>query len=162
MDVKAGRYTANYPDDFVVLFIGMRVNKLRRLREWLPVRRAAFAMTKEALNLPDSPLLNSITVWSVSDPRVFFFVQYWRSFDELMAWANDTDLQHKPAQKAFFRRTAYNGNVGVWHETYKVNAGQFETIYANMPRMGLGSAGTFRELRKSSRGHDRMGNPAAH
>jgi len=162
MDIKAARYTANYPDEFVVLLIGLRVNQLWRVNEWWPVLRAAFAMTKEAKALPNSPLLESITVLSVSDWRVLFFVQYWRSFDELMSWANDSDLQHKPAQKAFLKRTAYNGHVGVWHETYKVAAGQFEAIYANMPRMGLAAAGTHRQLRKSSTGHDRMGDRNAH
>lgn len=162
MDVLAGRYTANYPDDFIVLFIGFRMNQIWRVNEWVPVMRDAFAMTKEALALPNKPLLNSYTVWSVSDPRVFFFIQHWRSFDDLMSWANDKELQHKPAQNAFFRRTAYNGHVGVWHETYKVSAGQFEAIYANMPRMSLASVGDYRELRGSSRGHDRMGDPKAH
>jgi Domain of unknown function (DUF4188) len=162
MEIKAGRATANYADDFVVLFIGIRVNYWRRFREWWPVFSSAFAMTKEALALPNTPLLNSNTVWSQSDRRLFFFVQHWRSFDELMEWANDGDLQHNPARKAFFKRTAYNGNVGVWHEAYKVQAGQFEAIYANMPRMSLASVGTYRDLRGSSRGHDRMGNPAAH
>ncbi|MUL75130.1 monooxygenase family protein [Mycolicibacterium sp. CBMA 226] len=162
MDIKANRTTANYPDDFVVLFIGLRVNKWWRFREWWPVLTSAFSMTKEALALPNTPLLNSNTVWSQSDRRLLFFVQHWRSFDELMAWANDSDLQHKPARKAFFKRTAYNGNVGVWHEAYKVQAGQFEAIYANMPRMSLASVGIQRDLRGSSRGHDRMGDPAAH
>jgi hypothetical protein len=162
MEIKAGRATANYPDDFVVLFIGIRVNSWRKFREWWPVFSAAFSMTKEALGLPNTPLLNSNTVWSQSDRRLFFFVQHWRSFDELMEWANDSDLQHKPARKAFFKRTAYNGNVGVWHEAYKVQAGQFEAIYANMPRMSLASVGTYRDLRPTSRGHDRMGDSAAH
>jgi hypothetical protein len=162
MDIKAARYTANYPDEFVVLLIGLRVNQLWRVNQWWPALRAAFAMTKEAKTLPNSPLLESITVHSVSDWRVLFFVQYWRSFDELMNWANNSDLQHKPAQKAFFKRTAYNGHVGVWHETYKVAAGQFEAIYANMPRMGLAAAGTYRQLRKSSTGHDRIGDRNAH
>lgn len=162
MEPKPSRTTANYPDDFVVLFIGIRVNKLGRIREWWPVFSSAFAMTKEALALPNTPLLNSNTVWSVSDPRLLFFVQHWRSFDELMEWANDDGLQHKPARKAFFKRTSYNGNVGIWHEAYKVQAGQFEAIYANMPRMSLAAAGTWRDLRGSSRGHDRMGDPAAY
>lgn len=161
MDVKAGRYTANYPDGFVLLLIGLRINKLWRVNEWAPVMRAAFAMTDEALKLPDTPLLNSNTVWSVSDPRVFFFVQHWRSFEELMVWANNKDLKHKPAQKAFFKRTAYNGNVGVWHEAYKVGKGQFEAIYANMPEFSLAAAGEYRSLREASTGHDRMGNPKA-
>lgn len=162
VDVKAGRYTANYPDGFVVLLIGLRINKLWRVSEWWPVMRASFAMTEEALKLPNTPLLNSNTVWSVSDKRVFFFIQHWRSFEELMVWANSPNLQHKPAQKAFFKRTAYNGNVGVWHEAYKVGAGQFEAIYANMPSSSLAAAGEFRPLRGSSRGHDRMGDPKAH
>ena len=29
-------------------------------------------------------------------------------------------------------------NVGIWHETYLVPAGSSETIYANMPLLGLG------------------------
>ena len=162
MDVKAGRYTANYPDDFVVLFIGFRINHLWRVNEWVPIIRAAFTMTKEARALPDEPLLHSFTTILGSDPRTMFFIQYWRSFDALMSWPNRADLKHKPAQRAFYKRTAYNGHVGVWHETYKVEAGQFETIYANMPRMGLAAAGTYRELRESSRGYDRMGNAHAH
>ena len=34
-----------------------------------------------------------------------------------------------------------SGFVGIWHETYKVQAGQCEAIYSGMPRWGLGSAG---------------------
>jgi len=63
--------------------------------------------------------------------------------------------------KAFSKRSGYTGNVGVWHETYKVKSGQFEAIYANMPRISLASAGTYRDLRGPSRAHDRMGDPAA-
>lgn len=161
MDIRAGRFTANYPDEFVVLLIGLRINKIHRVQEWAPVMRAAMSMTKQALKLPDTPLLHSNTVWSVTDPRVFFFIQHWRSFDELMAWANNKELQHKPAQKAFFKRTAYNGNVGIWHEAYKVSSGQFEAIYANMPEWSLAAAGEYRPLRAGSDGYDRMGNPRA-
>ena len=34
------------------------------------------------------------------------------------------------------------GDVGIWHETYLVPAGQYEAIYSGMPRWGLGRAGT--------------------
>lgn len=161
IDIKAGRYTANYPDGFVVLLIGLRINSLWRVNEWSPVMRAAFSMTQEALKLPNTPLLNSNTVWSVSDPRVFFFIQHWRSFEELMAWANNKDLQHKPAQKDFFKRTGYNGHVGIWHEAYKVEKGQFEAIYANMPEISMAAAGQYRSLRATSQAKDRMGDPQA-
>lgn len=50
----------------------------------------------------------------------------------------------------------------VWHETYKVAAGQFEAIYANMPAMSLAAAGEYVPLSKKSRDNDRMGDPKAH
>ncbi len=162
MNVKAGRYTANYPDEFVVFFIGMRINKLWRVNEWVPVARAAFAMNKELQEMPDSPLLESRSMLTLDDLRIPMFIQYWRSVEELEKWANNNDMRHRPAQREFFRRTAYNGNVGVWHETYLVGAGQFEAIYANMPRMGLAAAGEYRELRKASRLRDRVGTVDAH
>jgi hypothetical protein len=31
-----------------------------------------------------------------------------------------------------------DGAVGIWHETYVVPAGNTETIYGNMPLLGLG------------------------
>jgi hypothetical protein len=32
-------------------------------------------------------------------------------------------------------------NVGIWHETYGIRAGSFETVYSGMPPYGLGKAG---------------------
>ena len=34
-----------------------------------------------------------------------------------------------------------NGDVGIWHETYKVREGEYECIYNNMPKYGLGKVG---------------------
>jgi hypothetical protein len=157
MDVQAGRHTANYPDDFVVFFIGMRINHWWRVNEWVPVMWQAFAMVRELRNMPDSPLLQSRLVLSPGDWRIPFFIQHWRSVEELESWANDQDWSHKPAQRGFFRRTAYNGHVGVWHETYRVAAGQYEAIYANMPRISLAAAGEYGPLHATSRMRDRIG-----
>ena len=33
-----------------------------------------------------------------------------------------------------------NGVVGIYHETYLVNAGQYEAVYGNMPLFGLAAA----------------------
>lgn len=30
-----------------------------------------------------------------------------------------------------------SGDVGIWHETYQVQAGRFEAVYGNMPTFGL-------------------------
>jgi len=34
-----------------------------------------------------------------------------------------------------------SGDVGIWHETYRVHAGEYEAIYGDMPRIGLGAVG---------------------
>jgi hypothetical protein len=67
-------------------------------------------------------------------------IQYWRSFEQLHAYAHARDAKHLPAWAEFNRRIGSDGSVGVWHETYTVSPGQYETIYANMPRFGLGRA----------------------
>ena len=30
--------------------------------------------------------------------------------------------------------------MGIWHETYLVDAGKYEAVYGNMPKFGLGAA----------------------
>jgi len=68
-------------------------------------------------------------------------VQYWRSFDHLERYARNRDAQHWPAWVAFNRKVGNaSGDVGIWHETYKVAAGQYECIYGAMPRVGLAKA----------------------
>ena len=42
-----------------------------------------------------------------------------------------------PAWAAFNRAVASNGDVGIWHETYRVRPGDYECIYNNMPLFGL-------------------------
>jgi hypothetical protein len=36
---------------------------------------------------------------------------------------------------------ASRGDVGIWHETYKIKPGQYEAIYSGMPAYGLGKVG---------------------
>src|SRR5688500_19464990 len=35
-----------------------------------------------------------------------------------------------------------SGDVGIWHETYRVSAGVYECIYSGMPSFGLAKAAT--------------------
>jgi fumigallin biosynthesis monooxygenase-like protein len=70
-------------------------------------------------------------------------VQYWRSFDHLEAYARSQDAVHWPAWVAFNERTGNSrGDVGIWHETYQIRAGDYEAIYSGMPPIGLGAVGT--------------------
>ena len=69
-------------------------------------------------------------------------VQYWRSFEQLEAYARRSDQRHWPAWTAFNRSLgASRGDVGIWHETYRIHAGDYETIYSGMPPFGLGKVG---------------------
>lgn len=68
-------------------------------------------------------------------------VQYWKSFEHLEAYAKDRNGLHYPTWKAFNVKVKSNGDVGIWHETFKVRQGKYECIYNNMPRYGLGKIG---------------------
>jgi hypothetical protein len=86
---------------------------------------------------PEAGLLAWHNAW-IKGPAV---VQYWRSFEHLERFARAGGEPHLPAWKAFNQAIGASGDVGIWHETYKVRAGEAEAIYGNMPRIGLANAG---------------------
>jgi len=135
MGVVAERVTAEIEGDFVLFLIGMRINKLWRPDKWLPVFLAMPRMLKELeAQGPESGFLGAFSAG-------FTIVQYWRSFAALEAYARDPERAHWPAWTAFNRRMRRSrGDVGIWHETYLVRAGQYEAIYSGMPAHGLGAA----------------------
>ena len=58
------------------------------------------------------------------------------------SYARSRDSVHLPAWKAFNASVGKSrGDVGIWHETYQVRAGEYEGIYSGMPPFGLGLAG---------------------
>jgi hypothetical protein len=67
-------------------------------------------------------------------------IQYWRSTEDLERFARSPQEPHLQAWKRFNQAIGKDGSVGIWHETYRVDAGQYETIYGNMPRFGLAAA----------------------
>jgi hypothetical protein len=94
-------------------------------------------MIAELMKQPELGLLHAqyFVYW-----RGVAVVQYWKSFDHLHAYAHARNAKHLPAWAEFNRRVGGNGTVGIWHESYLVEPGKFETVYANMPRFGLGAA----------------------
>ena len=64
------------------------------------------------------------------------------SFRRMEAYARDREKLHALAWAAFNRAARdARGDVGIWHETYLIRDGQYESIYSGMPPTGLGSAG---------------------
>jgi hypothetical protein len=91
-------------------------------------------MIREAERNPESGFLGHIMSFGV-------IVQYWRSFEQLEAYARDPDRRHWPAWVDFNRRVGNSrGDVGIWHETYRVRAGEYECVYSGMPPFGLAQA----------------------
>lgn len=132
------RMTVEMEGDFVVFLIGMRINKFWKIHKWLPVAAAMPKMLKELSMNPESGLLG-FQIAGTLQPVV---IQYWKSFEHLEAYAKDRNSAHYPAWKAFNTNIRSNGDVGIWHETYQVKAGNYECVYNNMPRYGLGKVGT--------------------
>ncbi len=135
-EVRAERLTAETDGEFFVFLIGMRINKLWKLHKWLPVARAMGRMLNELGRDRDSGFLGAES-WS---GRTLVFVQYWRSFEQLEKYATDKMREHLPAWKAFNQAIGSNGDVGIWHETYRVRPGDYECVYNNMPPFGLAKA----------------------
>jgi hypothetical protein len=147
--IVAKRVTARIDGEFVVFLIGMRINKPWKLHKWLPVFQAMPRMIRELEARPESGFLGHIMSLGV-------IVQYWRSFEHLEAYARDHNQQHWPAWVDFNRRVgASRGDVGIWHETYRVREGEYECVYSGMPPFGLAKASATVEaigLLESARG----------
>ena len=137
MPVFPGRYTAQTDEPFVVFLIGFRVNRLFAFSSWMRVAAAMPPMIAELRRHPELGLLHAsyVVYW-----RGVAVIQYWRSFEHLHAYAHARDAKHLPAWAEFNRRIGGNGKVGIWHESYLVEPGKFETVYSNMPRFGLTAA----------------------
>jgi hypothetical protein len=136
--VFPGRYTAELGEEGAVVFlIGMRFNAWWRVDKWWAVFTAMPRMLAD-LARRDAGLLG----YHLWPGRTFLVLQYWRSVDELYAFAVDPQAPHAQAWRDFNRRVGAGGSVGVWHETYPVGPGRAEAIYANMPAFGLAAATT--------------------
>ena len=146
------RQSAKIDGDFVVFLIGMRINKLRAVRQWFSVAREMVPMLKELRADPSRGLLGVKTFFN---GRNIMMVQYWRSMEHLLRYARDPEAHHWPAWKRFYQRAYESGAVGIWHETYAVSG--YETIYGNMPPFGLGAAAELVPTRElGNRSADRL------
>ena len=129
------RMTTEIEGEFVVFLIGMRVNNWWKIYKWLPVFKAMPRMLKELSADPNSGLMGFRLL------NQFTLIQYWRSLDHLMVYARQKDRAHMPAWRAFNQvMGSDDSDVGIWHETYRIQPGNYEVIYRSMPALGLGEA----------------------
>ena len=135
--VVPGRFTAQTGEPFVVFLIGMRINKFFAFRKWIPTAMAMGPMLRSLYQRPEKGFLGAEVYFKLRGPVL---IQYWRSFDDLEKFARDKSEPHLGAWKRFNKAIGSDGSVGIWHETFLVDAGKYEALYGNMPVFGLAAA----------------------
>lgn len=133
------RVCAELEGDFVVFLLGSRITNPFKFWKWYQLGAAMKAMRTELAENPELGMLHAQDFYAYPD---LMTVQYWRSFEHLERYARAREHQHLPAWQNFYKTIGMNDDVGIWHETYLVKAGQYEAIYGSVPAMGLGLAGT--------------------
>lgn len=139
IDIVKEKMTVEVEGEFVVFLIGMRINSLWKIHKWLPV---SLAMTKIIKELRQKPELGFMGFESWFG-RTTLMVQYWKSIDHLLEYAQNKDANHTPAWLNFNDKIRKSGDVGLWHETYIVPNGKYECVYSNMPRFGFAKTGNY-------------------
>jgi len=113
---------SGYPD-LVVIYLGMRVNRLSGLRRLISLGPQ---IQQSVAGKPDGLLLHESVFFSLF-PLHVGMRQYWRDFSSLEAWTREG--YHRGWWKDFLRDS---GGTGFWHETYLMRGGM-EAIYDDVP-----------------------------
>lgn len=138
---QPGYTTAGATGDTVVLLIGMRINRFWAVHHWGPVMFAMLRMLYELRRAPERGLRGRILL--TASPRTYYVVQYWESKEKLYRYASAPDGFHHTVwgvANRKLREGRLRGHVGIWHETYIVPPGGYESIYFDMPPFGLAGA----------------------
>jgi hypothetical protein len=126
MTTKVDRRTVDlsaYPD-LVVIYLGMRVNRLAGIKMLLGIGPQ---ISGSAAAQPDGLLRHEMLLYSLF-PVHLGMRQYWRDRDSLMKWTRSDP--HREWWKNFLRDS---GGTGFWHESY-FRTGSMEAIYDDIPK----------------------------
>ena len=135
--VIPGSFTAQTYEPFVFFIIGMRFNKFFAFRKWIATAMAMGPMIRTLYEHPEKGFLGAQTLFAW---RGVTTIQYWRSFEDLEKFARDKDDPHLESWRKFNKTIGSDGSVGIFHETFLVDAGKYEALYGNMPVAGLAAA----------------------
>jgi hypothetical protein len=114
---------SGYPE-LVVIYLGMRVNRLTGLKTLFGFGPRISNSAKEH---PDGLLQHENVIYSVF-PMHVGMRQYWRDTDSLLTWTRSDP--HRQWWKEFLKNS---GGTGFWHETYFLRGGM-EAIYDDIPQ----------------------------
>lgn len=133
--VERGRKMARIKGDFVVFHIGACPNRaIDGFLKWMG--DAMEEMLEELEEHPELGCLGGETFVGTTGALV---IQYWRSIDQLNAYARNKNNKHASAWTKLMKKGRETADYGFWHETFEVKSGQYESIYVNCPPMLLGN-----------------------
>ena len=134
--VERGRKMAKIDGDFVIFHIGFRPNRhIDGFGKW--VGDAMKEMLQELEENPELGCLGGeIMVGAATGPLL---VQYWRSLDQLNAYARNADNKHAGPWAKLMKKGRETADYGFWHEAFEVKSGCYESIFVNCPPMMLGN-----------------------
>ena len=137
-EVKPGRFTAQVDGPFVVVRVGIRVNRFFLFWKWIPTLRATVPLLRALLRVQAPGLLGGFTLlyWQSS----IGIIQYWRSFDDLERFAHSKESGYHALWSRYQASPGANGSVGLWYEVFSVEPARYEVVYDNTPVIGLAAA----------------------
>jgi fumigallin biosynthesis monooxygenase-like protein len=145
-EMRLGKFAADNGEPVMVFLIGIRINKWRQPRHWLPLLLAMPAALTELTAQPDGDLLGYRLLLGPG-PRQAMLLQYWRNTGGLQAFARGPGSTHRAAQRRLWQHyAAAGGAVGVWHEMLPIAGGSYHSLYGNMPPTGIGASRPLRQL----------------
>ena len=157
-DIIHQQYSAKCDGDFVVFLIGARANGMHPFtKRFADLGNAFQSMVKELESDPSFGYMGGDTSISANDRKSkVVYIQYWRSYEALQKWTHTRLGIHVKAVAYYMKTDKDDGTYGIWHETYKVRDGEYESIYAHMPPMGLALATQIVPEPKHNNGPGRM------
>jgi hypothetical protein len=118
---------SSYPD-LVVIYLGMRVNRITGTKTLLGFGPKISASVNAH---PDGLLVHEVFLFSLF-PMHLGIRQYWRDQESLLKWTRSEP--HREWWQKFLKDS---GGTGFWHETY-LRRGGMEAIYDDIvPKIGL-------------------------
>jgi hypothetical protein len=155
--VLRGRYSGELTGDFCVFHIGLVLNEQIPSKEAKKVGDAFTAMLLELESNREKYGFFGSTSFSSLNFQVngIMSIQYWRSQEDLNAYARNGMAKHFPNMIWSAGVVKLSPNFGIWHESFRVRDGEYESIYVNCPRILLGKAGKLVEAkgrRRTARG----------
>jgi hypothetical protein len=126
MPTKVNRQTVDLSQfpDLVVIYLGMRVNRITGLKTLLGFGPE---ISSSVAGKPPGLLLHEPLLYSLFPPHVGMR-QYWRDVISLLEWTRSDP--HRQWWKTFLKDS---GGTGFWHETY-LRRGGMEAVYDDLPQ----------------------------